>query len=180
MKDKKIIVVVSILILVLIVLVVLLINNKGIINTKEENKNYEKDFGSYQISSNWIEVEHNNSRYRYVKKSEKGNYQTNNISIRQLENKYSKKNHMQFKNSILSSLAGQNLKDIQDIKASGSTTKNGDILYTFILSGDEGVTTEYCIIGDYKFILVTEVNLDKSEETDNIAKQIVDSFKWKD
>lgn len=91
MKDKKIIVVVSILILVLIVLVVLLINNKGNINTKEENKNYEKDFGSYQISSNWIEVEHNNSRYRYVKKSEKGNYQTNNISIRQLENKYSKK-----------------------------------------------------------------------------------------
>lgn len=145
----------------------------------EKDVNYEKSFGSYQISSEWKEVENNNSRYRYVKRSEVGNYNANNISIQQLENNYSIENHVEFKNSILKGLSSQNLKGIT-VNSSGSTTENGDILYTFILSGDKGVTTEYCIIGDYKYILITEVNIDGSEETDSVAKKIVDSFKWKE
>ena len=59
------------------------------------------------------------------------------------------------------------------------------ILYTFIIQDDQSnsknVTKQYYIVGDYKYVLVHETIWDgNSADSDETAKYIIDSFKWKE
>ena len=66
------------------------------------------------------------------------------------------------------------------LTANGSYTKNGYVLYTFNIyeKAQNITTTQYYIIDDYRYVLVHETRYGTSEETDNAAKTIVDSFLW--
>lgn len=157
----------------------------GNFKDNETDKSYSKNFGTYKVPSNWIESkEHStNSKFFYVLKGQENESRPNNISINKDTNKYSAYEHDKFKNAIMQQLSMQvgSRKDVT-IKANGSTTDNGYVVYTFIIyeSDNNITTTQYYIVGDYKYILVHETVFgNNSLETDNVAKKIVNSFKWK-
>lgn len=159
----------------------------GCDKAKENIKNtntFNKNFGSYEVSKNWVESkEHStDNKFFYVLEGQEQLKRPNNISINSGTNKYNKESHEIFKTAILSQLSMQIAgKEGIEINASGSNTDNGDIVYTFIIkeTKDNIVTTQYYIVGDYKYILVQETVFEESEEIDNVAKEIVNSFKWK-
>ena len=67
-----------------------------------------------------------------------------------------------------------------EINANASYNDNEDIVYTLIIKelNDNITTTQYYIVGDYKYILIYETVFGESEETDKAVKRIVNSFKW--
>lgn len=189
MKNKKAIyIVVAIIILViLIVAAIYYMQNKTNEETvtNVEDKIYNKNFGSYKILENWVQSrEHSTgSKFFYVKHGQEKEQSPNNVSINAGTNKYAQSEHEKFKTAILNQLSMQigNAEDVT-LNASGSYTDNGYILYTFIIQ-DPGIeTTQYYIVGDYKYVLVQETvfNQDEKEETDNLAREIVNTFKWKE
>ena len=140
---------------------------------------YNKNLGSYKLPENWIESEEHstNSKFFYVKKEDK---QKEKISINAGENKYAKVEHENFKKAILNQLSMQIGGD-ENVKltANGSNTENGDVVYTFNIIEADGVeTTQYYIVGDYKYILIQETVFEKSDDIDNVAKDIANSFSW--
>lgn len=151
--------------------------------TTEEEAEYTKDFGTYRVSANWVENDTYSSqgKYFYFPEGVDAQAQTkaNNISIHQGTNKYALEDHMQFKTAITSQLAQQVPKDVL-VNGYGFTSENGDIVYAFEIDDPSGIkTTQYYIVGDYKFILVHETTWDDAtEEADAVAKAMVESFTW--
>ena len=146
---------------------------------------YNKNFGSYTILDGWIENKEHSTRNKffYVKKGQEQYETPNNISVNVGTNKYAENEHEKFKTAILNQLSMQigNSQDIT-INATGSNTENGYILYTFSVHEPEVETIQYYIVGDYKYVLVHETIFDNDgkNETDNAAKEIINSFKWKE
>ena len=68
-----------------------------------------------------------------------------------------------------------------EVNANGSNTENGDVVYTFNIKEADGIeTTQYYIVGDYKYILIQETVFEKSDDIDNVAKDIANSFSWRE
>ncbi len=159
-------------------------NQENLVNLNEENL-YNKNFGSYTILDGWIESKEHSTRNKffYVKKGQEQYETPNNISVNVGTNKYAENEHEKFKTAILNQLSMQigNSQDIT-INATGSNTENGYILYTFSVHEPEVETIQYYIVGDYKYVLVHETIFDNDgkNETDNAAKEIINSFKWKE
>ena len=143
----------------------------------------EKDFGTYEIPADWVEsVAHStNSKFFYVKEGEENENRPNNISVNEGTNKYSESEHEKFRMAILKQLSMQIGRN-EDVKlnANGSNTKNGYLVYTFSIKDGNTTTTQYYIVGEYKYVLVHETTFGNSTETDNAAQKIIDTFKWKE
>ena len=107
----------------------------------------------------------------------------NNISVNTGTNKYAENEHEKFRTAILNQIAMQ-VGDSENIKinANGSNTENGYIVYTFSIQEPDVETIQHYIVGDYKYVLVHETIFDNTEkeETDNVAKEIINTFKWKE
>lgn len=161
-----------------------LLDNIVLENNLEE-KTYSKSFGQYKVPSNWIEskTHSTNSKFFYVLSGHDNDARPNNISINKGTNKYSENEHDKFKTAIMQQLSMQiGKRDDVTIKANGSTTDNGYILYTFVIYDESSntTTTQYYIVGDYKYILVHETVFDEySSDVDETAKRIVNTFIWK-
>lgn len=147
---------------------------------------YTKDFGSYIVSNNWIESQSHStdSKFFYIKdKNKEKEARPNNISINMGTNRYSSEEHEKFKSAILNQLSIQ-ISNSDDLKvnANGNYTKdNNYIVYEFdIYEEKENVTTkQFYIVGNYKYILVHETIYHPTDKNiDNVAKKMVDSFKW--
>ena len=149
-----------------------------------DNENvFNKKFGSYELPENWVESKKHStsSKFFYVLKGQEQEEQPNNISINYGTNKYDKANHEKFRDAILNQLSMQIAqKEGIEINANGSYNANEDMVYTFIVKelNDNVTTTQYYIVGDYKYILIHETVFGESEETDKAVKRIVNSFKW--
>lgn len=147
---------------------------------------YTKDFGTYTIDSSWEEYlnQSADNEFFYVKVGTNSLEKQNNISVKEETNSYSESNHINFKNWILSQLSSE-LSENDTINANAFTSDNGYTVYEFeIHNGVENVTNnKYYIIGDYKHILVNETvytDLENVGDVDNIAREIVNTFKWND
>ncbi len=163
------------------------INENNITNmqSQDDEKIYNKEFGSYAVLSSWEENdEHStNNKFFYVLSGTENESTPNNISINAGNNKYESANHTKFKEAILKQLSAQTKasgKQGVKINGSGSYTNNGYILYTFTIYEEEQdiTTTQYYIVGDYKYVLIHETTFGNSEEADTVAKRMVNSFKW--
>ena len=159
-------------------------SNDAVINSNGDTE-YTKEFGSYTVKSGWIESKTHSTKTKffYVKDGEDNEKKPNNISINQGKNKYSKDQHLQFKDAITKQLAAQTKGSKNaTINASGSTTKNGYTLYTFILKSNDSTATQYYIVGEKKYVMIYEtVWADKDgTEADEVAHQMNDTFKWND
>ena len=155
------------------------------INKEKTSKNtYNKDFGSYELPSNWVEskLHSTNTKFFYVKEGEENQPTPNNISINEGVNKYKESEHEKFKNAITRELSMQIGKDDNiTLNANGSKTDNGYIVYTFVIKENEEniVTTQAYIIGDYKYVLIHETTYTSdTEESDQAFKNMVNTFKW--
>lgn len=150
--------------------------------SSEGSVTYSKSFGSYKLPENWVESkEHStSSKFFYVKKEDEQKERPNNISINEGQNKYSKTEHENFINAILNQLSMQIGGDEDvEVNANGSNTENGDVVYTFNIKEADGIeTTQYYIVGDYKYILIQETVFEESDDIDNVAKDMVNSFRW--
>lgn len=147
---------------------------------------YTKDFGTYTIDSSWEEYlnQSTDNEFFYVKVGTNSLEKQNNISVKEETNSYSESNHINLKNWILSQLSSE-LSENDTINANAFTSDNGYTVYEFeIHNGVENVTNnKYYIIGDYKHILVNETVYTDSEnvgDVDDIAREIVNTFKWND
>ena len=147
---------------------------------------YTKDFGTYTIDSSWEEYlnQSTDNEFFYVKVGTNSLEKQNNISVKEETNSYSESNHINLKNWILSQLSNE-LSENDTINANAFTSDNGYTVYEFeIHNGVENVTNnKYYIIGDYKHILVNETvytDLENVGDVDNIAREIVNTFKWND
>ena len=60
----------------------------------------------------------------------------------------------------------------------GSFTDQDYILYTFTITEEDMVTTQFYIVGDQRYCLVHLTNFTGSEAATEAAKAIVDSFVW--
>ena len=146
---------------------------------------YNKSFGSYEVLNGWVESKEHSSdtKFFYVLNGEEKKARPNNISINSGKNKYLQSEHELFRQAILKQISMQvSNQEGVTINANGSTTDNGDIVYTFVIREEKEniTTTQYYIVGDYKYILVHETVYEENGEVDKVAKRIVNSFKWKE
>lgn len=150
------------------------LNNRGnIIRTS---------YGTYSIPSTWAKHEGHSSsvKYFFTNKKDRNNSLPNNISVEQGTNKYSKDNHIMFRQAIMSQLSMQTRGMKATIKGGGGTTKKGYPLYTFIIEYDNQKTVQSYIVGDYKYVLVHEtIFRGDGKDCDNAAREIINSFEWK-
>ncbi len=156
----------------------------AIIVTDEGDIKYQKEFGTYIVKSGWVEskTHSGNGKYFYVKEGQDNDTRPNNISINGGTNKYTKSEHEQFKDAIYVQLARQVSGNDSEILANGSTTEQGEILYTFVIKSSELTCTQYYIVGEKKYVMIYESvwNNDEEKETDEVALKMVNSFKWLD
>lgn len=150
--------------------------------TAETDTTYEKDFGSYTVPQGWIEAETSaQGMYFYISESDEQKEQPDNVSINVGSNPYAAEEHDTFRQAILRQLSMQiGGQSGISLTGDGSMTENGDTLYTFtIAEEDTGITTtQYYIVGDYKFCLIQETNFTGSEQADTVAQTMVSSFAW--
>ncbi len=193
MKKRTIIIISIIVIIIIIILGYFSIQQFNLIKSELENKTddqstenetiFNKEFGSYKLPKDWIESKEHSTKEKlfYVLKGQEKDRQPNNISINVGKNRYPKTEHEQFRKAILNQLLIQvrNQKGVE-VNANGSTTDNGEIVYAFITKNNDVITTQYYIVGDYKYILIQETLFEESEETKEATKSIIDSFKWKE
>jgi hypothetical protein len=141
----------------------------------------EMSFGTFSIPSTWVKREDHStsSKYFFANKNDSKSI-PNNISVEMGTNHYSIDDHMSFKTAIQNQLAYQVKSSGATINGSGTTTKNGYVVYTFRVDMGSQITVQHYIVGDYKYVLVHETIWDgDSSDTDYAAKEIVNSFKWK-
>ena len=143
-------------------------------------KKINKSFGSFMIPNNFTESKKFStpSKYFYVKNSDEELAFPNNISINEGKNRYSIGENIQFREAILRQLLMQTKDSGAEVTGAGTYTDKNNLLYIFTISEGEYVTTQYYIVGDYKFILLQETVKGKSKETDETTKMMVNSFTW--
>ena len=153
-----------------------------VIITDEGDTKYKKEFGTYIVKSGWIEskTHSGNGKYFYVKDGQDNDTRPNNISINEGTNNYAKSEHEKFKDAIYVQLARQVSGNDSEILANGSTTEQGEILYTFIIKSSDLTITQYYIVGEKKYVMIYESvwNKDEEKEIDEVALKMVNSFEW--
>lgn len=153
--------------------------------TEEESGRCDKAFGSYLVPQGWVEAEtfSTEDKFFYVREGEEEAEAPDNISINVGKNRYAAQDHLAFRKAIMAQLLRQTGgAEGVSVTGAGSQTDNGDILYQFTIAEEESgiVTTQYYIVGEYQFCLIHETNFTQSEEVDEVAKEIVNSFVWGD
>jgi len=151
--------------------------------TEDGDTRYSKGFGTYVVSKGWEEskTHSGNGKYFYVKDGEDNEKRPNNISINAGTNKYQKSEHEQFRSAIYAQLVKQASGSNAEITANGSTTKKGEIVYTFVIDSAEGsITKQYYIVGEKKYVMIYESvwNKDDEKDVDEVALKMLNSFEW--
>ena len=154
----------------------------------DEDGQYVKGFGSYDVDEEWMEADASDADQMYIY-CLRGTYDPssdevpNNIMVSHGTNFYSEAEHMDFKNAILRQLNDQ-IKgtDVEEITGSGYTSGNGYTVYRFNMTGGDTEQIQFYIVGDREYVLVSAMVWDKDAAEDDdivsVAEEIVDSFEW--
>jgi hypothetical protein len=153
----------------------------------EENTiSYMKSFGAYDTTSDWFEATElsQNDRYCYLKNGQSPGKAVSNISVESGRHRYAAADHAAFRDVTYRGLLKQvaNDPDAGFLFGDGSTTAKGHALYVFTIEYDGIGRTDrmYYIVGDYKYVLITETDRHDKDAADITiaAKTIADSFEW--
>ena len=150
---------------------------------------FEKDFGSYDISADWVEAEDSPGGIYYCHEGDEDAAMPNNIKVFHDKSRYSEDDVLAFKDAINAQLLQQTKDSGSIITGSGSTTSRGYTLLTFeILPSDEDdgapyKCVQYYIVGDCEYVMVSlmiwDMDKDASEDhSEECAEKIVNSFEW--
>lgn len=137
--------------------------------------------GSWIVPDGWVKAEKYSSEDKifYVEEGHEDDELPDNISIEVGTNRYSSEEHKQFRDAIVRQFSMQLAGVDATLTGDGSFTDQDYVLYTFTISEEDVVTTQFYIVGDQRYCLVHVTNF----STDNngaveAARAIADSFIW--
>lgn len=137
--------------------------------------------GSYTVPQGWVlsEKHSTDSQLFYIAEGHENDERPDNISIHVGKNGYSLEEHQQFRDAIVQQLLMQ-LEGVQaQLNGTGTHTQQGELLYIFTIDEGSVVTTQYYIVKEYGFCLIQLTNFSGSEAADLAAREMADSFLWK-
>ncbi|MDR2132873.1 MAG: copper amine oxidase N-terminal domain-containing protein [Clostridiales Family XIII bacterium] len=152
----------------------------------ENTVSYMKSFGAYSVAADWFESAElsQNDRYFYLKKGQNPEKNAGMISVESGRHRYAAEDHSAFRDVVYRQLLKQvsNDPDAGFLFGDGTTTAKGYTLYVFTIEYESAGRTDrmYYIVGDYKYVLITESDgHDKNaEDITAVSKAAVDSFEW--
>ena len=138
--------------------------------------------GTYTKPDGWVKAEEYSTEEKifYIQEGCEGEEKPDNISINIGSNRYSAEDHMSFREAIVKQLLAQ----LEGIKAqltgTGTYTHQGYPVYIFTIDEEETgiVTKQYYIVGDYQYCLIHLTNFSGSENVEQAAQVMADSFLW--
>jgi hypothetical protein len=145
-----------------------------------------KAFGAYSTTTDWFESTElsQNDRYYYLKRGQSPGRTVSMISVENGRHRYAAEEHANFRDAVYRQLLKQVSNDPSAgfLLGNGATTAKGYTLYTFTIEYDGVGRTDrmYYIVGDYKYVLITETDYHDKNVADITvaAKAIADSFEW--
>ena len=142
-----------------------------------------EDFGTYTVSENWSEATELSKRdiTFYLQNGTPTNKPTTNISVSVDKNKYSKEEAGGFAQAIDRQLRSQvGSLDLKSYSGNGTFTENDYPLIVMEIETEEMKTTQYYIVGDYRFVMVhlSEYHDESIKNAEEVALNIVNSFEW--
>jgi hypothetical protein len=147
---------------------------------------YMKSFGSYSTSVDWPESAEfsQNEKYFYLKNDMASALNIGSISVESGRHRYAEGDYHTFRDTVYRRLLKQvaNDRDAGFLFGDDSATARGYTLYTFTIEYESIDQTDrmYYIVGDYKYILITETDCHNENAADitAAAADIVNSFEW--
>jgi hypothetical protein len=147
---------------------------------------YMKSFGAYSIISDWPESAElsQNDRYYYLKNGRAYSENASRILVESGRHRYIGNDYPAFREATYRRLLKQaaNDPDVGFLFGDGSTTARGYTLYIFTIEYDNVERTDrmYYIVGDYKYVLITEMDYHDKNAADigAAARAVADSFEW--
>lgn len=136
--------------------------------------------GTWTAPDGWVIAEKYSSEDKlfYVEEGHEDDELPDNISIEVGTNRYSAEEHEKFREAILRQFSMQLAGVDATLTGDGSFTEQDYILYTFTITEENMVTTQFYIVGDQRYCLVHLTNFTGSETATEAAKAIADSFVW--
>lgn len=136
--------------------------------------------GSYTVPEGWVKAEKysTSSQVFYVQEGHENDAQPDNIAIRVGTNRYSAKDHAQFREAIVRQLLKQLEGTDAELLGDGTFTEQDYMVYIFTINEEDVVTKQYYIIDDNRYCLIHLTNFTGSEDAVQAAQDMVDSFVW--
>lgn len=138
--------------------------------------------GSYTVPEGWIKAEEYSTKEKifYVEEGHENDTAPDNISVNVGTNKYGADEHMKFRDAIVRQLMMQLQGVDAQLTGDGTYTQQDYVVYIFTIEESDVVTKQYYIVGDHRYCLIHLTNYTGSENADNAAQTIADSFVWDD
>lgn len=142
---------------------------------------HETDFpGSYTVPDGWMKLDKYSTKNKlfYVQEGHEDDELPDNISIEIGTNRYSADEHEKFRDAIVRQLTMQIQGLDAELTGSGTFTAQEDVLYIFTIREKDVVTRQFYIVGDQRYCLIHLTNFTGSEQADDAAQAMADSFVW--
>lgn len=167
--------------IIILLITILFLTGCSLIPTKLNNQTtVNASFGTYRIDGLVKRNDHSTpNKTFYSLKKDKYKSRPDNVSVELGTNKYSKEQYLAFKTAIQLQLYSQVGRDAT-IVGNGITTTKGNNVLKFIIKkqNDPMETTQYYIVGDYKYVLVHETSFTQNQDLNVAVYNIVDTFEW--
>lgn len=149
----------------------------------------QKMFGTYDVYEDWVLVEDNSNEQSayYCKKGEKITNKTTNIFVEYRQNQYKKEEYNVLTSAILYQLKLELKQELyQNLISESFISQNGYSVFRVEVNDKQSDTpvrtVQYYIAGEKAHILVqiTDFGEQDIENVEKVAKNIVDSFVWRE
>lgn len=149
----------------------------------------EKIFGTYDVYEDWVFLENysDDESAFYTKKGEEITNKTTNISVEYRQNQYKKEEYNVLTSAILYQLKLELKQELyQNLISESFISQNGYSVFRVEVNDKQSDTpvrtVQYYIAGEKAHILVqiTDFGEQDMENVEKVAKNIVDSFVWRE
>lgn len=149
----------------------------------------DKIFGTYDVYEDWVFLENYSDEESafYSKKGEEITNKTTNISVEYRQNQYTKEEYDVLTSAILYQLKLELKEDLyQKLVSESFTSKNGYPVFRIEVNDEQNdppvKTIQYYIAGEKAHIVVqvTDFGEEEAESAEEVAKNIVESFVWRE
>jgi hypothetical protein len=154
--------------------------------TEDDTVFYMKSFGAYGMAADWAESTElsRNDKYFYLKNDRSSDANVSAVSVESGRHRYAEADHSAFRETTYRRLLKQVANDPEagSLFGKDDVTAKGYALYTFTIEYEGVDLTErmHYIVGDYKYVLITET--DRHNESaagiSAVSRAMADSFEW--
>lgn len=136
--------------------------------------------GSWTVPGGWVKAGQYSTQDKifYVQEGHEEDEQPDNISIEVGTNRCSAEEHMKFRDAIVRQLTMQAAAAGGELTGEGTFTEQEDSLYIFTIREEGALTKQFYIVGDKRYCLIHLTNFTGSEDEEEAARAMADSFVW--